>query len=100
MNVCNLEDLINHTACKLDQNGSFLIINKQVKGVNEVDILKNKPFNILVVILSAPKNYEKRQITRNQLKTVSNRGVKWAFIIGQTSKEIQVRNLHIFLIFL
>ena len=29
-------------------------------------------------------------MTRNYLTKVADRGVKWAFIIGQTTEEIQV----------
>ena len=32
----------------------------------------------------------KREMTRNYLTKVADRGVKWAFIIGQTTEEIQV----------
>ena len=32
----------------------------------------------------------KREMTRNHLAKVADRGVRWAFIIGQTTEEIQV----------
>ena len=72
-------------------NDSFWIIDQKIRAVNEVAYLKDDPsLSILVVILSAPKNFDKRQITRKHLQSVAHRGVKWAFILGQTSKDVQV----------
>ena len=60
--------------------------------MNEVDFLKDKnSVSILAIILSAPKNFIARNITRRHLQGVLHRKVKWAFVIGQTSVEIQVR---------
>ena len=45
---------------------------------------------IFVIILSAPKNIMQRKITRQTLKAVSNKDMKWAFIIGKTIPDTQV----------
>ena len=53
------------------------------------NILEKTP-TIFVIILSAPKNVNQREITRQTLKAVSNKEIKWAFIIGKTTFETQV----------
>ena len=35
----------------------------------------------------------KREMTRNYLTKVADRGVKWAFIIGQTTEDTQVSKI-------
>ena len=45
---------------------------------------------IFVLILSAPKNIIQREMTRQTLNAVSNKDLKWAFIIGQTTLDTQV----------
>ena len=37
----------------------------------------------------------KREMTRNHLAKVADRGVRWAFIIGQTTEETQVSKVFI-----
>ena len=75
-----------------ERQASF-VIDKKVGVLNQVDHLKDKTTSIFVIILSAPKNFVHRQITRKALSqdaAKSNSTLKWAFLIGQTSAELQV----------
>jgi hypothetical protein len=74
--------------------GYFLIIDTNVTVVKELVLeqtsIGKKTPSVMVIILSAPKNAIQRQLTRAQLKKVAHRDVKWAFILGQTTPDIQV----------
>ena len=79
--------LLNHS---YSHDGSFWIIDQEIKIANQVAHWKNESFTIFAVILSAPNHFKERSITRKQLQKVSHRGLKWAFILGQTSHQNQV----------
>lgn len=82
----------------LDQSNQVNVLQQKVQVITEPKITRSSK-NFCLVILSAPKNFENRLLTRNFLKTsILNLEVKyqWFFVLGQTnSSEIQVC-FHIF----
>ena len=84
--------LLNHS---YSDDGSFWIIDQEIKIANQVAHWKNESFTIFAVILSAPNHFQERSITRKQLQKVSRRGLKWAFILGQTSHQNQVGIIYV-----
>ena len=82
-----------HASKLLNINQSSTIIDRRVRVVNDVSKLKDAAA-IFVIILSAPKNAIQRQMTRTTLNALAKRDLKWAFVIGQTSSDIQVVLMH------
>ena len=80
----------------IDSNGPWLIIDRNVSVVSEPVKDTVGPLDVFLIILSAPKNGEQRQLTRQVLQAarmanVAKRELKWAFIIGRAqTPDLQV----------
>ncbi len=80
----------------LDQDVDFERVIDQNVSVISMPKLAEKTCHIFVIVLTAPNNFLKRQLTRNELEKVVKKSInlhiQWAFVIGQTQNSaVEVR---------
>jgi hypothetical protein len=77
----------------LDGENHLQIIDKNLTILMKPHRRRTKILkNISVIILSAPKHFDKRNLTRNQLNLFSDK-LDWTFVLGQTDPDVQSKLL-------
>ena len=68
-------------------SGKYQILDKIVQVTSKVSSHRHQDVQYFFAVLTAPKNFEKRAMTREILRKQASNTSQWVFVLGQTNSS-------------